>query len=56
MTRIQRYVAGLKEHDGEMRQCPEKEKNPFANKDSNKIKIPTKLRYADPEDKWHRWK
>ena len=50
MTRVQKYVVGLKKEDRRLREEDEKERDPFEKKEGRKVKVEKQLRYAETND------
>ena len=48
MTRIQKYIIGLKEYDRQLREELAERGDPFKTKKTEKITVPRRLGYADP--------
>ena len=48
MTRIQKFIVGLKNHDRKLREEEKNKEDPFVKEAKEKICIPKRLGYADP--------
>ena len=50
MTRIQKYIVGLRMHDKQLREEDARKDDPFGKKEEKKVTIPKHLRYSGDED------